>query len=94
MPPDDFWRSTLREVRLILSGAARRIERERTLVEYGAWQTGRAVMFAHHAPKRFPKFRDFAGVKPSESKGPPDWRAMQATAIAINARAGGQVRRK
>jgi hypothetical protein len=54
-----FWRHTLREIDLILSGAVLRFEREAKLRRRSNYELGQLVLIAFNNPKKFPKPDDF-----------------------------------
>lgn len=53
--PAAFWRITLREFGVIMKGAEARFDRDRALVQYEAWLTGRLVGVGVNAPGSYPK---------------------------------------
>lgn len=78
---------------MCLEGATARVEREKTLLDGVAWNVGRAVIPAFHAPRKFPGFDRFRGRKRTAAQGPQGWRAMQAAALGYHLKLGGKVRR-
>lgn len=87
-----FWHLTLREIGLILRGAARRIEREKLFADAIAWNGARLNGFAWHDPKHMPSFEKFRGGKSAKAKvTAKDWRGMKAALIGFNAAMGGEL---
>jgi len=78
---------------VILSGAARSIERQQLFFEYNAWAAGRLGMTGYHNPKKFPAFEKFR-TKSGARRSRPDWRAMKAMVIAHVAASGGEIRKR
>lgn len=91
-----FWHLTLREIKIIMDGAARRLERERDVSEVQAWQTARLVMIGHHSPRKFPEFKKVSSAQSRRRKSSerPHWRDMKAMIQVINAAFGGEVKNK
>jgi hypothetical protein len=87
--PARFWHLTLREISIILAGAAKRIEREQLFSDINAWQTARLVMIGFHNPKKFPEFHKVSSVKPKRRR--QTWQEQKAVVQMLNAAFGGKV---
>ncbi|MCA0952916.1 hypothetical protein LCM16_02385 [Mameliella alba] len=95
--PAQFWHLTLREIGIVLDGAARRLARERDQAEVQAWQTARLVMIGYHQPRKFPPFKKVSSSAPSRRRGTgarPSWQDQKALIQVINAAFGGEVRKR
>ncbi|WP_306130997.1 hypothetical protein [Roseovarius sp. MMSF_3350] len=90
--PALFWHLTLREIKIVMTGAARRIEREVMQSEVNAWLGARLVMIGYHKPKKFPKFSAVSSVKTKRRE--QSWKQQKALVEALNAAFGGKVIRK
>ncbi|WP_136441635.1 hypothetical protein [Pacificoceanicola onchidii] len=72
-----------------MSGAAKRIERERLFLEVNAWQTAHLTMIGYHKPKKFPEFKKISSTKVRPKR--QSWEEQKAIAQAFNAAFGGEV---
>lgn len=82
----------MREIDLILKGAAARIERERLFLDATAWQAARLVMIGYHKPRKFPEFDKVSSVaakRPRKRKAPAE---LQAALYHAFAALGAEVR--
>ncbi|WP_299933350.1 hypothetical protein [uncultured Pelagimonas sp.] len=83
---------TLRSIERIMTGAAKRIEREQMFLDVAAWQIGALVRVGFHKPKDFPDLNKFLGRrrKPQQQ----NWQDMKTVARMMTAAMGGEVRKK
>lgn len=88
-----FWHLTLREIAIVLSGAAKRIEREQLFNDQVAYKVGQLVSIGVRNPKKFPSFDKVSSVK-KRRKGNgkrQSWQDQKAMAQVFNAMYGGKV---
>ncbi|MBQ2263267.1 MAG: hypothetical protein II336_18135 [Loktanella sp.] len=66
LPPDLFWRITLREYAAHMDGAARRLEREH---KSRAWLAHTTAALSGVSGKKFPKLEELTAGKPKAEPG-------------------------
>jgi hypothetical protein len=84
-----FWHLTLREISIVMAGAAKRIEREQLFLEMTAWQSARLAMIGFHSPKKFPEFSKVSSAKTRRRR--QNWEEQKAVVQMMNAAFGGKV---
>jgi len=84
-----FWHLTLREISIVMAGAAKRIEREQMFFEVNAWQSARLTMIGFHTPKKFPEFSKVSSAKIKRRR--QTWEEQKAVVQVLNAAFGGEV---
>lgn len=67
-----FWRLTLREIDIILTGVSKRLIQERNLAMEAAWHTARLTAYAPEKGRDFTKLKDMLYREKSE-KVASDW---------------------
>ncbi|WP_189799517.1 hypothetical protein [Tateyamaria sp. syn59] len=76
---------------IVLTGAARRIEREQLFNDQLAYKTAELVMIGYHKPKKFPPFRKVASSKKRRKAKRQTWQQQKEIAMMFNAAFGGKV---
>lgn len=82
---------TLREISIVMAGAAKRIQREQSFLEANAWLTAHLTMIGYHKPKKFPEFKKISSAKRARKQRRQTWEEQKAVVHVLNAAFGGEV---
>lgn len=79
----------MREISIVMAGAAKRIEREQLFSEVNAWQSARLTMIGVNNPKKFPEFKKVSSIRIKPKR--QSWEQQKAIVQMMNAAFGGEV---